>query len=407
MLIDSYPANQVQSCFPSLLSSSLVTQLPYSKDFKFINASSSNNESSDDDLPKTTDEKCFFCFKNYAFKGDPLLLGQKDFYPNEDPEIARERHLLHSIVYTFQLLHLVFPNIVNPARRSMSDGLGMHRNTFDKYKKRLQDMGYLDWKSGKKTWETNKYSLDTSLVQQIIPRPESYKMPTFLRKAIYARIKEGDWAIKKKFYTRLVHQKNISFSKERAFEEKNEINSSKDPPKTRAGPRRPIFRQLLKPFNLNFRDQAILSSYGEAPLRAAINDLESYSGKVFNTVAFLISRCKAIKSKLQDMAKELTATPEENLNWLKEHLSSDAIKKRCKFFTKPDEINRATKSKTPYIRLMIHKHSPEKSKLIIEQKVNGHWIDKVIELFREKFRTAVMTTLEMAFKHSDAPTPSF
>ena len=97
---------------------------------------------------------------------------------------------------------------------------------------------------------------------------------------------------------------------------------------------------------------------------------------------------------------EVFATPEENLNWLKEHISSDAIKSRCKFFTKSEKINRATKSKIPYLRLMIHNHSPEKSKLIIEQKVNGHWIDKVIDLSRERFRTAVMETLEMAFRES-------
>ena len=64
-------------------------------------------------------------------------------------------------------------------------------------------------------------------------------------------------------------------------------------------------------------------------------------------------------------------------------------------------INPATKTKKPYLRLMIHKHSPEKSKLIIEQKVNGHWVDKVINLSREKFRTAVMITLEMTFGYAE------
>ena len=262
-------------------------------------------------------------------------------------------------------------------------------------------MGFLDWKSGKPTYETNTYFLPEHVANQHIPRPKDFTIPWWLWKAIDNALEKLSWSDKQIFYLQLikdvVHHINEVYGKLRAFEEKNEVNSSKDPPKSRGRPKRPIFRQLLAPFKLNFRDQAILSSYGEAPLRTAINDLESYSGKVFNTVAFLISRCKAIKSKLDDLAKEVFATPEENLNWLKDYLSKASVAKHCKFFTKPDEINRATKTRKPYIRLMIHKSEAKRSKLIIEQKVNGHWIDKVIELSREKFRTTVMTTLEMAF----------
>ena len=108
-------------------------------------------------------------------------------------------------------------------------------------------------------------------------------------------------------------------------------NVLQDLQKQEQGREDPSFRQILEPLKLSFRDQAILSSYGEGPLRAAINDIESYSGKVFNTVAFLISRCKSIKSKMMDMAKELSSTPEENLNWLKEKLSDEKLQKKIIF----------------------------------------------------------------------------
>lgn len=328
----------------------------------------------------------------------PKSKEQKEQSKRTKREIKAENR--HKLIYTAKLFDIAYVKS-NPARWTIANISGVHVNTFDNHKRELQAMGYFDWDSGKKTYETNTYHLPDHVKNQTITRPKDFVIPRFLFLAIQKVLKKLNWADQQPIYKQLikdlVHHINKVYRKERAFEEKNRENCATGPPKTRAGPKRPLFKQLLAPFKLSFRDQAILSSYGEGTLRAAINDLESYSGKVLNTVAFLISRCKAIKSKLQDMVKELHASPEENLNWLKEFLKNERLQSKV-IFKSGKAIDRSTQDKKPHLELLIHRHKPEKSKLIIEQKVNGHWIDKTIDLSREKFRTAVMETLEMAFK---------
>ena len=396
MLTDSYPANQDQNKFKAHSSPSLVTQVTYSKDLEFINASPPIDEA----LSKYLADQLAEHERQQREKARDEARYQQKYGTKKQQTKAENRHRL---TYTVNLFNIAYIK-VNPSRETVASIAGCHRNTFDNHKRELQHMGFLEWKSGKPTYETNTYFVPDHVANQHIPRPKDFTIPWWLWKAIETVLSKLNWSDKQKFYLQIikdvVHHINEVYGKERAFEEKNGEKCATGPPKTRAGPKKTIYWQLLAQFSFTFKEKAILSSYGEAPLRTAINDLESYSGKISNPIAFLISRCKAIKSKLEDLAKEVFATPEENLDWLKGYLSKASTMKKCKFVSNAGEINRATKTKKPYLRLMIHTKEAKQSKLIIEQKVNGHWIDKVLDLSREKFRTAVMATLEMAFKYA-------
>ena len=338
------------------------------------------------------------------FKPKPQVIKSPRVWPGHSYDGRAERNVL----YGLQMYEIAYDGKIKVSMKQLAKELGVHINTLEKSLKNLRKWGLISWQSGKPAWKPNYYFIHAKGNEALatMGRPTGYKLKGKLWFALQGKIKKQGYLRRQEIFRKIrCFRDNVDDLLRRWIflrtqEEKKASKGSKDPPKTRAGPKKTIYWQLLAQFNFTFKEKAILSSYGEAPLRAAINDLESYSGKISNPIAFLISRCKAIKTKLDDLAKELTATPEENLRWLKEHLSKDSIIKKCKFFTKPEEINRATKTRKPYLRLMIHKSEAKRSKLIIEQKVNGHWVDKVIELSRGKFRTAVMTTLEMAFGYA-------
>ncbi len=369
-----------------------------SKSLEFINES----PPIDEELSKEFQEKLDEYEKEQREKAKQEARYQQK-YGRKKRQIKAENR--HRLVYTLGLFNIAYIK-VDSSRQTIASIAGVHRNTFDNHKRELKAMGYLDWKSGKKTYETNTYFLPEHVSNQHLLRPKDFSIPWWLWDKIEKILKKLNWNDQQIFYLQfvkdLVHHILFENGSLRTSLDENEKKSSKDPPKTRAGPKKTILWQLLKPFDLPFKEKVILSSYGEGPLRAAISDLQSYSGKVKNVVAFLISRCKTVKAKFEDMAKEVYASAEENVQWLKKYLSKDFIKKKCHFYNNPDEIDRSTKSKKPYVRFLTHKTDAEKSKLIIEQKVNGHWTDKTIELTREKFRTAVMETFEMAFKQNYA-----
>ena len=412
MLLHDTSQNQEQNSSKLLSLSSLPTQDTRYQSLEFINASPPIDEA----LSKHLEEKLLEYEKQeranakeksrYEAKyGKPPQSKSKSKRTKRDLK-AENRHRL---IYTTKLFDIAYIKS-NPSRQTIANISGVHVNTFDNHKKELQTMNYLAWKSGKKTWETNIYELPDHVKLQTITRPKDFSIPRFLFLAIQKVLKKLNWddqqTIYKQLIKDLVHHITLRVRKKRTSLDKNEKKCATGPPKTRAGPRRHPFRKILEPLKLSFRDQAILSSYGEGPLRAAINDLESYSGTVRNTAAFLISRCKSIKNKMMDIDKEIYASAEENINWLKEKLSDEKLQKKI-IFESENEIDRTSQCKKPYVNLLIHKTQPEKSKLVINQKVNGHWIDKTITLSSERFRTAVMETLERAFKHSGSSFKKF
>ena len=338
------------------------------------------------------------------FKPKPQVIKSPRVWPGHAYDGRTERNVLFSL----QMYEIAYDGKIKVSMKQLAKELGVHINTLEKALKNLRKWGLISWQSGKPAWKPNYYFIHEKGHQTLatMGRPTGYKLKGKLWFALQGKIKKQGYLRRQEIFRKI---RNLRDNVDdllrrwiflRTQEEKKASKGSKDPPKTRAGPQKTIYWQLLKPFNFTFKEKVILSSYGEAPLRTAINDLETYTGKIFNPIAFLIGRCKASKAKLADLAQEVFATPEENLDWLKGYLSKASTTKKCKFVSSAREINRATKSKAPYLRLMIHTSDAKLSKLIVEQKVSGHWIDKVIELSREKFRTAVMATLEMAFGYA-------
>ena len=307
-------------------------------------------------------------------------------------------------IYAINLFDIAFYGKISPARQTIANMCGFHVNTFDNHKKELKKFGLLGWDSGKKTYETNTYYLPDHVRNQAITRPKDFVIPRFLFIAIQYVLKKLDWKSQQAIYQQLikdvVHHISLRDRKERTSSDENSEKCAKDPPKTRGSPKRPIFRRLLSEFKFNFKDQAILSSYGEGPLRAAICDLNSYNGDVRNVVAFLISRCKAQQSKIQDQQALQIETPGQNLEWLKQLLTDPKMRARL-ILNSGSSIDRSTQENKPFVNLLIHKKDLSKSKLIIEQKVHGTWIDKAIPADREKFRETILSSLEMAFKYSE------
>lgn len=396
MLTDSYPANQAQNSSTPLSSSYLITQNARNQCLEFINESPSIDQESSKYLEKKLEEY----EKKQHEKAKSEAQYQQKYGPKKRQTKAENRHRL---IYTITLFNIAYIK-VKPSRETIASIAGVHRNTFDNHKRELQKMYYLDWKSGKKTYETNTYYLPDHVKNQHIPRPKDFAIPWFLWKAIEKTLENLNWNDKQTIYQQIlkdiVHHINSVYRKSRTFGEEKRRNSSKDPPKTQGSPKRPIFKRLLSEFKFNFKDQAILSSYGEGPLRASICDLNSYNGEVRNVVAFLISRCKAHQSKIQDQQELQMETPDQKLQWLKQLLIDPKMRVRL-ILQSGSLIDRSTPESKPFVNLLIHKKDLSKSKLIIEQKIHGTWIDKAISLGREKFRETILSSLEMAFKHSE------
>ena len=157
---------------------------------------------------------------------------------------------------------------------------------------------------------------------------------------------------------------------------------------------------LLNSFKLSYKEKAILSSFGEASLRPAIDDLHYFEEKgneVKNKIALLISRCKHHKAKLHERFEaEQPCTPEESLEWLKKHLQ--AMKGKLGFIKSESDLDRSTSKSKPVVMLRQHLKSVESSIFRIYQKVRGVWIDKEFTFARPDFKTAVLDHFEQSFK---------
>ena len=169
---------------------------------------------------------------------------------------------------------------------------------------------------------------------------------------------------------------------------KKSFKGSKDPPKSRG---RPILWHLLKPFKLSYKDQAILSSFGEAALRSAIDDMTaflSWSKQVNNVVAFLVSRCKAHREKAgAQFSKE---SPQKTLDWIKQQLIG---KPNIKIIQSEEQLDRSDNEST-FAKMLIHKSNPLESLIFFWKKINGYWIDKRVPLKHERLREVVAEFVE-------------
>ena len=306
--------------------------------------------------------------------------------------------ILH-LAYLFQGYHFAFGvegKPINPSKATLAKEVGICVRTLDKALKILKAMGVLSWKSGKKTWETNTYYLADCYKTTPMRKPADFKHPRYLwLKQQYLikkqKLKEFTGTLYEHLFGDIAdhllrRQKFLRSSFERIG--KKTLNNSKDPPKSRG---RPILRHLLKPFKLAYKDQSILSSFGEAALRAAIDDLQVYTSwgkQAYNVAAFLVSRCKDHhKNSGADFSSN---TPENILNWLKKQLTG---KPNIKIIQSEDQVDRADNEST-FAKVLIHKSNPLESLIFFWKKINGYWIDKRVPLKHERLKEVVAEFIE-------------
>ena len=326
--------------------------------------------------------------------------GKRRFYKG----CSFKKVLYSRTLWVIKSYDIAFNGKIRPSFQTIADILKVHRNTAIKYLQADREVGALDWDSGKKTYETNSYHLCDAYRELIIPRPKNMTLPGKVHYAISGKIAKAKGWYKQKLLNHIsrenVHHKHtVYLSLRSSLDEmrKTSKETGVDPPKLK---QKLSCWHLLKAFNLSFKEKAILSSFGEATLRPAIDDLhyfESKGNKVQNKVALLISRCKHHKGKLQDSIEaEQPSTPENSLEWIKGFLTSR--KNKLKFVSKESEIDRATTTSKPFVLFLQSLDSVEKSIFRIYQKVQGVWIDKEFPFARPDFKRAILDHFETAFK---------
>ena len=311
----------------------------------------------------------------------------------------------YHLAYLMQEYNIAYDGDIFPAIQRLAEELQVSKRIIDRTLKNLKSAEDLYVQSGKKNWTTNQYSVPIKYQKTPLIAPPDYIRPKILHWILSRKFSKAKcpklkrWIGKhfrrqKKQFAHYSFQevKNLRTSIENVI--KNSFKTSKDPPKKR---KRPILGHLLKEFSFSFKDQAILSCYGESVLRAAIDDLRAYEawGKViYNKAALLVSRCKVRKEKFK--AKEKAAAPEDIKNWIVNYLKS--LSGKLNFISSKDELDLATSEVKPFIDLKFHKEEFKKSVLKVFQKVNGTWIDKIFYFDRPDLVEAIESYLENSLK---------
>ena len=300
----------------------------------------------------------------------------------------------YHLAYLMQEYNIAYEGDIFPSRKRLAEELQVCERTIDKTLKNLKFDKDLYVQSGKKNWTTNQYSVPIKYQKTPLIAPPDYIRPKILhwilsRKFSKAKCPKLKHWIGKHFRRQKPQFAHYSFQEIKklriSIEEaiKNFFKSSKDPPKSRG---RPILWHLLKQFTLPFKDKAILSSFGEAALRAAIDDMTAFTSwgkEVDNVTAFLISRCKAHREKSgAALSKE---TPDNILKWLKRQLIG---KPHIKIIQSEEQVDRMDNRST-FVKVLVHKSSPLESIILFWKKINGYWIDKRVPLKHERLMEAV------------------
>nr|VFK81020.1 MAG: Helix-turn-helix domain [Candidatus Kentron sp. SD] len=321
--------------------------------------------------------------------------GKRRFYKGR----CFRKIIYNKVLWVIKTFYLAFGK-VTPSYQTIADILQVHRNTVIKRLQELREWGVISWKSGKKTFETNTYYLNEAYMELIIPRPEKITLPRKIHYAFVSKMAKAKGWLKTKlmnhFSIENVHHKLIVYLFSRTSIEKrrkDSFKSSKDPPPKR---KKPPNWQLLRPFKLSFKDQWVIGRYSEALLRSAIDDYNFYKkqGKeIVNIPAFLISRCKTHKEKLDLLKKENRTNVKD---WITSYFKSRG--KRFIFIAKESDLDHSTSEQKPFIQFLKHKADIKKSILKVWQKVGGQWTDKVFNFDRPDLADSIENYLENSLK---------
>ena len=343
-----------------------------------------------------------YCIKNPSIQED-LEKSEAEYIDNlsfkERKKYKKRRwkghsygiHLILHVAYLLQSYHFAYGvegKLINPSKATLAKEVGICIRTLDKALKILKVMGVISWKSGKKTWETNTYYLADCYKTTPMRKPADFKHPKHLWLKQQYLIKKQ----KLKEFTRTLYEHLCGDIADHLLRRHKIIRTSlekkkkfgSDPPKKRGSP---ILWHILKPFKFSYKDQAILSSFGEATLRAAINDLQTYVSwgkQAYNVPAFLVSRCK--DHRKNSGAKFSNEPPENILKWLKQQIIG---KSHIKIIQSEEQVDR-TDNESTFVKVLIHKNNPLKSLIFFWKKINGYWIDKRVPLKHEHLKEVIV-----------------
>ena len=308
---------------------------------------------------------------------------------------------IHILCY-LQGHNCAYDGNVYPSRQTIAKHLNISIRRVDKALKNLVRDGDVHIKSGKGDYTTNTYYIDMKYQKNPLMNPSDYEHPFVIRCILNKKIKKAKCRALKKWIKKHFRREKKEFAHQ-SFQDIKQIRTcllnsnkkflrkSKDPPKSRG---RPLFMGLLKEFKFQMKDNFILSHYGEAPLRAALDDYRFYllQGKeIDNSMALICSRCKHHRKRL---GMEPVKTPAQKFKGFVKRAKSMCEKGIATFIQKEDQIDHMNHDKV-YIKLLKHKKTPEKSILYLWKRVNGYWVDKCIAFSNERFEELVEPFLKV------------
>jgi len=247
------------------------------------------------------------------------------------------------ILYTLKSYAIAFGmENIKPSIGTIATACRISRRTTITYLNSLQKRNIIGWLSGKKWYETNKFTLNFPKTK-VIPKPLGYVFEKKLWFSINTLLKTPlnrvTHSMKNNIYLHIAndfaHQLVTSYRfilvSVEAFL-KREYPSKKsavDPPKPRYVPKKrsqiELISTLLLKFNLSKRELFIFLHYGVGNVTKALGLLDWLSSKKNyvpeNEIAFLISKCK--EYKLANIG--LYEIPKNKMKWVCDYLKMKKV----------------------------------------------------------------------------------
>ena len=289
---------------------------------------------------------------------------------------------------------------VCPSQTTIGEIVNRNRDTARKLLNKLVETGWLArWE--RRNYDTCVYNFGDLTPQELaikfrkIKRPRGFKVPKWLWGMVMGNLTEIQARMLLKYD--ITHESSLK----RGERDKKYIENLKKLQKKQlkckfGSPDIGITKALIQKFKLSKQQSEFLARNNVRVISLAIEDAETYVSKfqkkISNPFGFLLSRCKYHykifkEEKLQ--VKNTQKGPKELIEWTKEALSKIS---KLKFIQSSSEVDLSDSSYT-FVKFMIHKNSPEKSKLSFWKKVQGQWIDKEISPQNERFQELVMEFL--------------
>ena len=200
-----------------------------------------------------------------------------------------------TFLYLLRCYQIAFPSKINPSIDTLANQLNICSSTCKKYLSILKNGGDIDWISGKKERDTNKYLIKIPL-DRCIARPKGFHIPRMLwfamKNKLYIHKKSKDLRHTNNIFKHL----SLDFAHDilcirlfiRALKRKylKTMNSDTDDPKNNgvfAKKEQKPYKKLvslpiLNQFKMSQQDCCLLSKFGEYVLRMAIDDYNWYIG---------------------------------------------------------------------------------------------------------------------------------